>query len=76
VGEREVEPLARLVSKVYEKGDWVGSLVVPGPSDRRRPTIGVGVSPPPAVSFRDFPGLVERWRRHGGPLREDGIGVR
>jgi len=76
VGEREVEPLARLVSKVYEKGDWVGSLVVPGPSDRRRPTNGVGVSPPPAVSFWDFPGLVERWRRYGGPLREDGIGVR
>jgi hypothetical protein len=76
VGEREVEHLARLVSKVYEKGDWVGSLVVPGPSDRRRPTSWDGVSPPPAVSSWDFPGLVERWRRYGWPLRQDGIGVR
>jgi hypothetical protein len=76
VGEREVEHLARLVSRVYEKGDWVGSLVVPGASDLRRPTSGDGLAPPSAVSFWDFPGLVERWRRHGWPFRQDGIGVR
>jgi hypothetical protein len=77
VGEREVEPLARRVARVYEKGDGVGSLVVPGPGDRRRPTSWDGVSPPPpAVSFRDFPGLVERWLRNGWTLRQDGVGVR
>jgi len=77
VGEREMGQLARLISKVYEKGDWVGSLVVPAPGDRERPTNWEGVSKAPgAVSLRDFPGLVERWRKHGWPSPERGIGVR
>jgi hypothetical protein len=55
--------LASLIEKVYSKGDWVGSLVVPGPGDPRRPTAWDGASPPPPdVSCRDFPGLVERGR--------------
>jgi hypothetical protein len=81
IGEREVGSLARLISRVYEKGDWVGSLVVPAPADRDRPTRWGGASrPPPAVSFWDFPGLVERWRRYGAPAPVPtpgpGIGVR
>ena len=58
--------LAGLVEKVYAKGDFVGSLVVPGPGDPRRPTAWDGASPPPAeVAWWDFPALVERWRMQG-----------
>ncbi len=74
VGEAEMARLAALVSKVHEKGDFVGSLVVPGPGDARRPTAWDGASPPPPdVTCADFPGLVERWRRHGGPRPPIGI---
>lgn len=76
IGEPEMAHLARLVSKVYEKGDFVGSLVVPGPGDPRRPTAWDGASPPPPeVAWWDFPGLVERWWRHGRPPR-DAAGIR
>jgi hypothetical protein len=75
IGDAEVAHLARLVSSVYEKGDFVGSLVVPGPGDARRPTAWDGASPPPAeVAWWDFPGLLERWWRHGP--RADGAGIR
>lgn len=75
VGEAQVASLAALVGKVYEKGDWVGSLVCPGPGDARRPTAWDGASPPPGpISWWDFPGLVERWRKHG-PHREP-VGIR
>ena len=58
--------LASLVEKVHAKGDFVGSLVVPGPGDPRRPTAWDGASPPPhEVAWWDFPGLVERWRMKG-----------
>ena len=68
--------LSRLVGKVYEKGDWVGSLVCPGPGDPRRPTAWDGASPPPGpVSWWDFPGLLERWRREGRDPRP-AVGVR
>jgi hypothetical protein len=75
VGEPEMAHLAKLVAKVYEKGDFVGSLVVPGPGDPRRPTAWDGASgPPAAVAWWDFPGLLERWWKHG-PRRE-GAGIR
>jgi hypothetical protein len=62
----EMDHLAKLVEKVYAKGDFVGSLVVPGPGDPRRPTAWDGASPPPReVAWWDFPGLVERWRMKG-----------
>jgi hypothetical protein len=71
LGEREVAHLASLVSKVYEKGDFVGSLVVPRPGDARRPTAWDGASPPPAdVAWWDFPGLLERWWKHGRDPRQ------
>jgi hypothetical protein len=66
--------LAALVEKVYAKGDFVGSLVVPGPGDPRRPTAWDGASPPPReVAWWDFPGLVERWRMKG---KGDPAGIR
>jgi hypothetical protein len=75
IGDAELDHLGKLVAKVYEKGDWVGSLVVPQPGDPRRPTAWDGASPPPAeVAWWDFPGLVERWWNHG-PRRE-GAGIR
>jgi hypothetical protein len=75
IGDAELAHLGAMVSKVYEKGDFVGSLVVPQPGDPRRPTAWDGASGPPAeVAWWDFPGLVERWWRHG--LRHDGAGVR
>jgi hypothetical protein len=75
IGDAEVAHLAKLVSSVYEKGDLVGSLVVPGPGDPRRPTAWDGASPPPsAVAWWDFPGLLERWWRHGP--RRDAVGIR
>jgi len=76
VGEPEMAHLAKLVSKVYEKGDFVGSLVVPGPGDARRPTAWDGASPPPAgLAWWDFPGLVERWWTHGRTPKEP-VGIR
>ncbi|MFO0584719.1 MAG: hypothetical protein U0229_20805 [Anaeromyxobacter sp.] len=58
--------LAATVGQVYAKGDFVGSLVVPGPRDAARPTAWDGASPAPKqVAWWDFPGLVERWRMHG-----------
>jgi hypothetical protein len=75
VGDAELAHLGALVSRVYEKGDFVGSLVVPGPGDPRRPTAWDGASPPPAeIAWWDFPGLLERWWKHG-PRRE-GAGIR
>ncbi len=75
IGDAELAHLGALVSKVYEKGDFVGSLVVPGPGDPRRPTAWDGASPPPGeVAWWDFPGLMERWWKHGP--RRDGAGIR
>ena len=50
VGEAEMAHLAGLVSKVYEKGDFVGSLVVPAPGDPRRPTRGTAPRARPRTS--------------------------
>ena len=76
IGEAEMAHLAKLVGKVYEKGDWVGSLVVPGPGDARRPTAWDGASPPPPdLAWWDFPGLVERWWKHGRQPKE-AVGIR
>jgi hypothetical protein len=49
IGEDEMAHLASVVA-AHEKRDFVGSLVVPGPGDPRRPTARDGASPPPADS--------------------------
>jgi hypothetical protein len=60
VSRADVKAMAAQIKKVYKKGDFVGSLVVPTEADRKRPTNWDGVSTaPPNVSWRDFPGLVE-----------------
>jgi hypothetical protein len=72
----EMAHLAKLVDGVYRHADAVGSLVVPGPGDEARPTNWDGASPALGpVAWWDFPGLIERWRRHGRAV-PDGIGVR
>jgi hypothetical protein len=62
IDKSNVKAMAAQIKKVYGKGDYVGSLVVPSGVDRRRPTNWLGVVPAPIdVSAYDFPGLVERW---------------
>jgi hypothetical protein len=66
IGEENVRRLARQISDVYEKGDYVGSLVVPSPTDHRRPTNWDGAGPAPKrFSLHNFPGLVERMLKYG-----------
>jgi hypothetical protein len=77
IGSGEMARLASLVDRVYRKGDFVGSLVVPGPGDARRPTAWDGASPPPPdASWHDFPGLVERWWKHGAGPQGGPVGIR
>jgi hypothetical protein len=66
VSASDVERMSAQIAKVYDKADYVGSLVVPAPSDQRRPTrwTGAGVQPDNAGWYH-FPGLVQRYRRYG-----------
>ncbi len=65
--DADVARMAAQIDKVYARGDYVGSLVVPAPSDRKRPTRWTGATKAPAViSLRDFPGLAERWGMWSG----------
>jgi len=60
VGPADLDRMAAQIARVYDKGDYVGSLVVPGPRDRRRPTQH-------AVADGEFRGLQERLARYGVP---------
>jgi hypothetical protein len=66
VSRADVKAMAAQIKKVYGKGDYVGSLVVPAGVDRLRPTSWDGVRTATDVSWYDFPGLVERWSRDFG----------
>ena len=67
VSEADMARMAAQIDKVYARGDYVGSLVVPAPAGRKRPTRWTGAtSAPSVVSGRDFPGLGERWARFFG----------
>ena len=61
VSNANIKAMAKQIKKVYGKGDYVGSLVVPTELDRQRPTNWTGVTTALAVTWRDFPGLVERF---------------
>ena len=62
VGAANLREMAAQIKKVYGKGDYVGSLVVPTELDRQRPTNWDGVTTrPDGVTWTDFPGLVERF---------------
>jgi hypothetical protein len=64
----DVQSLHAQIKKVYAAADYVGSLVVPTPADRQRPTNWDGVTPRPAgVTVQDFPGLMQRWQ-DGKPM--------
>jgi hypothetical protein len=67
VSRADVKAMAAQIKKVYGKGDYVGSLVVPTGVDRLRPTNWDGVRPAGDVSWFDFPGLVERSIGFGAP---------
>ncbi|MCE9575879.1 MAG: hypothetical protein K8W52_22200 [Deltaproteobacteria bacterium] len=65
VSQADVDRMAAQIAKVYAAGDYVGSLVVPGPTAAKRPTSWTGAGPAPRhLSWQDFPGLVERAQRY------------
>lgn len=62
VGKAEMKAMAKQIKKVYGKGDYVGSLVVPTGVDRKRPTNWIDVTTAPSrIAWDQFPGLVERF---------------
>ena len=61
VSRDNIKTMATQIKKVYAKGDFAGSLVVPTELDRQRPTAWSGASNAVAATWRDFPGLVERF---------------
>ncbi len=61
VSAADMDRMAAQIDKVYAKGDYVGSLVVPAPSDRRRPTNFGG------DGTAHFRGLQERLLNYGAP---------
>ncbi|MGH7858795.1 MAG: hypothetical protein ACREQY_15825, partial [Candidatus Binatia bacterium] len=67
VSKADIDRMAAQIEKVYEKADYVGSLVVPSPTDRRRPTNWTGTSvAPDRLGWWQFPGLAARYRKYGG----------
>ncbi|MGC4113459.1 MAG: hypothetical protein QM765_02065 [Myxococcales bacterium] len=77
VGAANMLKLAQQIGHVFDKGDAIGSLVIPSPNDVKRVTNWDGVGPAPKdLCWYDFPGLVERWMDgQSVPPREE-IGVR
>jgi hypothetical protein len=65
ISNSNVKAMASQIKKVYGKGDYVGSLVVPTELDRRRPTNWVGVTTAPMDVWNYLPGLVERIGTYG-----------
>jgi hypothetical protein len=61
VSKADVSRMASQIKKVYGKGDYVGSLVVPTGLDRLRPTYWAGARDSVVATWNDFPGLVERF---------------
>lgn len=74
ISRDNVAAMAAQIKKVYGKGDYVGSLVMPSGADRQRPTNWTGSGPAFDYSLRDFPGLLERWARTQ-PLPPAQIGI-
>jgi hypothetical protein len=61
VGPEALARLASLIELVYSKGDYVGSLVVPGPAEPTRPTAWLRSGPAGCEDpVCEFPGLAER----------------
>jgi hypothetical protein len=60
-----VKAMAAQIKRVYGKGDYVGSLVVPTELDRQRSTNWIGVTSMPSDFWNYLPGLVERVSKYG-----------
>jgi len=74
VGGEDLARFAALIEKVYSKGDYVGSLVVPAPADVSRPTRWQGDDAPAPSGLCAYPGLAEFWGvRCPSPLAPVGI---
>ncbi len=66
ISRADVARMAAQIAKVYDKADYVGSLVTPGPRDTKRPTRWTGVGPAPdAAGWYHFAGLEARYRKYG-----------
>jgi hypothetical protein len=65
VSSADIGRMAKQIKAVYKKGDYVGSLVVPSPADKLRPTNWEGVSTAPDGWVR-FAGIDERYINYGG----------
>jgi hypothetical protein len=62
----DVARMSAQLDAVYAKADYVGSLVVPAPADRKRPTRWRGASAAPAtITPADLPGLARWFQRFG-----------
>jgi hypothetical protein len=73
ISKSNVKAMATQIKKVYGKGDYVGSLVVPTELDRQRPTNWVGVTSAPADIWSHLPGLVERFATYGMGFPRNGV---
>jgi hypothetical protein len=79
VSTGDIARMSEQIDKVYAKGDYVGSLVVPAPSDRTRPTNWDGGPHANPDGTYSFPGLEMRFRRFGfywAPVVEQPIVVK
>lgn len=66
VSAADVDAMAKQIAMVYEKAEYVGSLVTPSPHEPVRATAWTGTSARPAgLSWWDFAGLVERYEKYG-----------
>ena len=84
ITKADVRGIHNKIAATYEKGDYVGSLVVPE-SRKKRPTEWTGISKAPShLSIWDFAGLVQWYKDHGylshghriSPRRRPAIGIR
>jgi hypothetical protein len=76
ISKANVKAMASQIKKVYGKGDYVGSLVVPTELDKRRPTNWTGVMSAPLDVWQvwhQMPGLVERISTHGFTMPRAGV---
>jgi hypothetical protein len=80
VSQDDIDRMADQIAKVYDKADYVGSLVVPGPGDKKRVTRWDGASAAPdSIGWWHFPGLVARYRKYGWywvPEEQQTIGIK
>ena len=65
IDQGNINALAAQIDKVYDKADYVGSLVVPE-GKSKRPTLWDDATEAPSyLTWWHFPGLVERYQKFG-----------